>query len=54
MLIFNKDLSTASLKELRKGLQTTLPSAKFYYEEPCPSCSKDTPFFASVSNFFTA
>jgi len=52
--LFNKDFNTSTLKEIRSGLQKTLPSAKFYYEEDCPVCSSPTPFFASVTNFFSA
>lgn len=51
--LFNSDFTTSTLKEIRAGLQKTLPSAKFYYEEECPMCNKQTPFFASVTNFFS-
>lgn len=52
--LFTKDFNTPTLKAVRSGLQKSLPSAKFFYEEECPECGKDTPFFASVSNFFSA
>ena len=52
-LFFNKDLSSKLLKKVRKGMQTQLPAAKFFYEDECGSCGELTPFFASVSNFFT-
>lgn len=51
--LFTKDFNTPTLKEIRNGLQRALPSAKFYYEEECPICDTATPFFASVSNFFS-
>lgn len=50
--LFNKDFNTKTLKVIRSGLQTELPSAKNYYEEECPECNKNTPFFASVGSFF--
>lgn len=46
--------TSKTLKKIRAGMQDTLPSAKFYYEEDCPECSQPTPFFATVSNFFSA
>lgn len=52
--LFTKDFNTPTLKEIRGGLQKGLPSAKFYYEEECPVCDTPTPFFASVTNFFSA
>lgn len=51
--LFTKDFNTPTLKEIRGGLQKGLPSAKFYYEEECPVCDTPTPFFASVTNFFS-
>lgn len=50
--LFTKDFNSKTLREIRKGMQTTLPSAKYFYEEECPECNQDTPFFASVGNFF--
>lgn len=52
-LLFNEVLTSMDLKNVREKIQTTLPSAKYYYEEACYSCGKDTPFFAGVSNFFS-
>lgn len=49
---FTKDFNSKTLREIRKGLQVSLPSAKFFYEEECPECGENTPFFASVGNFF--
>ena len=49
-----KDFDTKKLKEIRTGMQTTLPSTKAYYEETCPECDEQTPFFANVSYFFQA
>ena len=53
-LFFDKDLSSKTLKAIRSGMQKTLPSAKFFYEEDCPLCFEKTPFFASVGTFFMA
>lgn len=53
-VFFTRDMDSKSLKEIRKGMQETMPSAKYFYEEDCPICSKTTPFFASVSNFFSS
>ena len=50
--LFQNDLDSKKLKEIRTGMQTTQPSTKTYYEENCPECSEPTPFFASVSHFF--
>lgn len=47
-----KDFNTKTLRELRKGMQVQMPSAKYFYEEECPECNQPTPFFASVGNFF--
>lgn len=54
MVLFNKDLNSKELKHIRKSVQTATPSAKLFYEDECPSCKKDTPFFANVNAFFLA
>ena len=51
--LFSRDLSAKSLRAVRKGLQTELPTAKYYYEDTCYNCGELTPFFASVNSFFT-
>lgn len=50
--LFTKDFNTKTLRDVRKGMQTTLPSAKYFYNEECPECGQETPFFASVGHFF--
>lgn len=52
--LWSKDLNTKRLKEIRLGMQTTLPSAKAFYEEKCPECDENTPFFAQIGHFFQA
>jgi len=51
--LFQNDFGSKKLKEIRSGMQTAQPSTKTYYEESCPECSELTPYFASVSHFFT-
>jgi hypothetical protein len=51
--LFSRDFNTKALKAVRKGLQTALPTAKYYYEDACYDCGEQTPFFASVNSFFT-
>jgi len=53
MKLFTGGFNSKTLKKIRAGVQETLPSVKFYYEDDCPQCSEATPFFASVSNFFS-
>lgn len=50
--LFSKDFNSKTLKAIRLGLQTGQPTAKSFYEEECPNCGKDTPFFASIGSFF--
>ena len=52
--LFTKEFGSKTLKAIRKGVQTTQPSARYFYEEECPECGQMTPFFASVSNFFAS
>lgn len=54
MKVFDSDLNTKQLKELRKGLQLTLPSMKTYYEEECSECNEVTQYYAQSSDFFRA
>lgn len=54
MVLMNKDWNTITLKNVRFKLQTSYPSAKFFYEDECDRCGAMTPFFASVQNFFSA
>lgn len=53
MKLFTSGFNSKTLKKIRTGMQETLPSVKFFYEEDCPKCGEPTPFFASVSNFFS-
>jgi len=53
-LLFRKDWDTKTLRAVRSGLQTSLPSAKMYYEQDCP-CPKrrKIPYFVAPSDFFS-
>jgi hypothetical protein len=53
-LIFTKDWGTKVNKHARKMIQTSLPTALFYYEDECTSCGEPTPFYATPGSFFTS
>ena len=52
-LLWKKDWTIKSMKNIRRDLQGTLPTALLYYEEDCPVCSNPTPMFARVNSFFS-
>lgn len=52
-MLFNKDWDSKTLKKIRDGLQKGLPSPKFYYEDKCSACGKQTPYFTDITNFFS-
>lgn len=54
-LLFDRDFNSKTLKTIRKEMQTSLPSAKFYYEDTCPCPRRKTiPYFVNVANFFSS
>jgi len=53
-MLFSRDWSTKTNKHVRKALQTTLPSALFYYLDECTSCHEETPFYANSGAFFAS
>lgn len=53
-LLFTKDWNTKVNKHVRKMLQTTLPSANFFYLDECTSCHEETPFYANSGSFFAS
>lgn len=53
-MLFTKDWSTKMNRHVRKMMQTTLPSAVFYYQDECDGCGELTPFYTNPASFFTS
>lgn len=53
-LIFTKDWNTQVNKLVRKMVQTSLPSAAFYYTDECTNCKEETPFYTNPGSFFAS